>query len=131
MNKNTRIEIVVKKLIKVSFEKGQLNIVKVKEVTKTLSALQKGYAVYGLTLYLTGLKKELDRHRLIIESPVKLTQDQISNIVDIVHDSTPVYDTELVVNPELLAGFRIKIGDDVYEDSLEDRIGQLRKAIYE
>ena len=32
-------------------------------------------------------------------------------------------------NPELIAGFKLKIGDDVYEDSILNRLNRLRKII--
>ncbi len=131
MSKNTKLETLVNRLIKVSIVDGKLNTSKVKEVTKTLSSLSPGSAIKSLELYLNGLKRELDRHRLTIESPVNLSDDQITKITDIVTNSTPVYDTEVIINPRLLAGFKIRIGDEVYEDSVEDRVRQLQEVIHE
>jgi F0F1-type ATP synthase delta subunit len=31
--------------------------------------------------------------------------------------------------PSLIAGFRVKIGDDVYEDSIANRLNNVRKAL--
>lgn len=131
MNKNTKLETIINKLIKVSLISGKLNTVKVKEVTKVLSGLSVGNAIKSLDLYLSGLKRELDSHRLIIESPIKLSDDQINKIKEIVESTTPVYDMEIVIKPNLLAGFKIQIGDQVYEDSLDDRIRKLKEAIHE
>ena len=38
---------------------------------------------------------------------------------------------ELVIkeNKSLIAGFRLKIGDDVYEDSIASRISRLKKSL--
>jgi F-type H+-transporting ATPase subunit delta len=38
-------------------------------------------------------------------------------------------DVQAVVCPSLIAGFRVKIGDDVYEDSIANRLNNVRKAL--
>ncbi len=131
INKNTKLETIVKQLIKVSFIDGKLNPKKVKEIVDSLKTLSVGNAIPSLMLYLKGLKRELAKHRLVIETPVVLSSSQIDAIVEVVDRSILVYETEIIVNPTLLAGFRIKIGDEVYEDSVKDRINQLREKIYE
>lgn len=34
-----------------------------------------------------------------------------------------------IENPQLIAGFRLKVGDDVYEDSIVNRLNRLQKII--
>lgn len=38
-------------------------------------------------------------------------------------------DVQAVDCPSLIAGFRVKIGDDVYEDSIANRLDNVRKAL--
>ena len=38
-------------------------------------------------------------------------------------------DIQAVDCPSLIAGFRVKIGDDVYEDSIANRLNNVRKAL--
>lgn len=38
-------------------------------------------------------------------------------------------DVQAVDCPSLIAGFRVKIGDDVYEDSIANRLNNVRKAL--
>jgi len=131
ISKRSKLETNIKKLVELSFTNGQINKKKVEEVIKTLKTLSVSNAIPALNLYLKGLKRELDKHRLVIETPVALTPAQITAIEEIVERSTPVFDTEVLIKPELLAGFKIKIGDEVYEDSIEDRLDQLKRKIYE
>lgn len=131
MKKNSHLFSVVNQLIKVSFTEGKLNQKKVKEIVDSLKKLSVGSAIPALSLYLKGLKRELDQHRLVIETPVMLTTEQIDEIAKIVGRSTEVFETEVIVKPELLGGFKIKIGDEVYEDTISDRVEQLRKKIFE
>ena len=130
MSKNNRLEKIIYKLVKVSLLNGRLNQKKVNQVISTLKTLSKGTAISGLNLYLGLLKRELDKHRLIIDSPVSLNKDQIDRISKIVNKRTPVFETEVNIKPELFAGFKIQIGDLVYEDSIADRISQIKRTIH-
>lgn len=131
IKKNTSIQKIVAQLIKVSFINGELNPAKVKSIVNTLKTLSVGNAINSLSLYLNLLKGELDKSRLIIETPVKLSQEKIDEIIKIVQKQNQVTETEIIIKPELMGGLRIKIGDEVYEDSLSDRISQIGKVIYE
>jgi|SRR3989344_8559668 len=131
MSKNTKLEKTITKLVKSSFVKNKLNTVEVGKIVNSLKKLPKGEAIQSLSMYLSYLKKELDQHRLIIESPVKLTQAQVDEVTKIVSKSEDVMETEVVINPTLLAGFRLKIGDQVYEDSIDERIKQIGEVIHD
>lgn len=127
--KYKEIEHYIPKLVKASFVKGKLNQPNVRQIVDILKTLSKGNAIKGLTLYLKHLKNAMDQNRLYIESPVKLSPSQIDEIVKIVSSSHPVFETEVKIGPDLLAGFKIKIGDEIYEDSLVNKIAQIKEAI--
>lgn len=131
MKKNTSLQKVVVQLVKVSFIKGELNPAKVKSIVNTLKTLSVGNAINSLSLYLNLLKGELDKSRLIIETPVKLSQEKIDEITEIIQKQNQVTETEIIIKPELLGGLRIRIGDKVFEDSISDRIAQIGRVIYE
>lgn len=107
----------------------RLNPEKVRKIVNVLKKMPKGEAVSALSLYLKLLKQELDKHRLVIETPQPLTKHQLDGITKIVSKNKKIFETEIVINTELLAGFRLKMGDQVFEDSFENRIEQVREAI--
>lgn len=131
IKKNTSIQKIVDQLVKVSFINGELNPPKVKSIVNTLKTLSVGNAINSLSLYLNLLKSELDKSRLTIETPVKISQEKIDEITKIVQKHAQVTETEIIIRPELLGGLRIRIGDEVYEDSISDKIAQIGKVIYE
>lgn len=131
MAKSSKLEKTIAKLVKSSFNKNKLNTTEVGKIVNSLKKLPNGEAIQSLSLYLNLLKKELDLHRLIIESPVKLTQAQVDEVTKIVSKSEDVIETEVVINPTLLAGFRLRIGDQVYEDSIDERIKQIGEVIHD
>ncbi len=127
--KDKQLEKLIHKLVKVSFIKGRLNQPKIRQIIDILKTLSKGNAIKSLTMYLELLKKRLDQNRLFIESPMRLSDSQINEIVKTVEKTTDVYETEVLVNPALLGGFRIKIGDQIYDDSVQSKISQVKEAI--
>lgn len=116
-------------LIGSSFTSSGLNIKKVKKIVSLLKKLPKGEAVSSLSLYLKLLKHQLDAHRLIIETPIPLSKYQLDGIYKLMSQNSKVFETEVRINENLLGGFRIMLGDFVYEDSIEDRIEQVRRVI--
>lgn len=127
--KDKQLEKLIHKLVRVSFIKGKLNQPKIRQIIDILKNLSKGNAIKSLTMYLELLKKRLDQNRLFIESPIKLSDSQINEIVKTVERTTDVYETEVLVNPALLGGFKLKIGDQIYDDSIESKISQVKEAI--
>lgn len=129
ISKNTPIEKIIKELVKVSVPNDRLSKPKVDEIIKVLGGLSKGTAIQALTMYMKGLKQFLGQYRLTIESSVPLSEPQIDRIEEIINQTQPVFETEVNINPNLLGGLRIKIGDNVYDDSLSGKIDQVRKEI--
>jgi len=129
ISKNTQIEKIIPELVKVSFKENRLYKPKVDQIIKVLGKLSKGTAIRALTLYMKGLKQYLGQYRLTIESSVPLTKSQIDQIEELINQSQPVFETEVNINPDLLGGIKIRVGDNIYDDSLADKIEQVRERI--
>lgn len=125
----TNLKKLVTKLAAQSFTKDRIDTSKVKKILAVLKKMPKGESVTALNLYLKLIKYELDKHRLIIESPFPLAKKQIDTIIKASGGSGKVFETEVVINEKLLGGVRFKLGDEMFEDSLEDRIFQVKKVI--
>ncbi|MEY3394520.1 MAG: hypothetical protein RL346_756 [Verrucomicrobiota bacterium] len=72
---------------------------------------------------------EQARRTVIVESATALHDDERQRVVAGLNKN---YGNQLTVeyklNPELLGGLRIKVGDDVYDGSVQGRIDRLSKA---
>ena len=129
INKNTPLKKIIEELVRVSFVDNKLYKPKVDQIIKTLGGLSKGTAIAALSMYLMGIKREADKSRLVIESAIPLSLKQIDRVEDIINRTHPVFETEVIINPKLLGGIKLKIGDTVFDDSLMNRIEQLREKV--
>ena len=129
ISKNTPLEKIINELVKISVPNNRLSKPKVDEIIKVLGGLSKGMAISSLTLYMKGLKQHLSQYHLTIESSIPLSEMQINRIEEAINQTQPVFETEVNINPNLLGGLKIKIGDNVYDDSLVRKIDLVRKEI--
>ena len=129
ITKNTPLKKIIEELVRVSFVSDKLYKPKVDQIIKVLGGLSKGTAIQALSLYLRGIKREVEKSRLVIESAIPLSRRQIDKVEDIISRTHPVFETEVIINPKLLGGIKIKIGDTVFDDSLMHRIEQLREGM--
>lgn len=73
---------------------------------------------------------KLQQHEVVIESAVELTEDELKEFSHSIKNKlgyTPTIVNK--VNPELLGGIRMQIGDQVIDVSLKNRIEQLKNTI--
>lgn len=129
INKNTPLKKIIEELVRISFVNNKLSKPKVDQIIKTLGSLSKGTTIAALSMYLMGIKREADKSRLVIESAIPLSLKQIDRVEDIINRTHPVFETEVIINPKLLGGIKVKIGDSVFDDSLMNRIEQLREKV--
>ena len=85
------------------------------------------HAILGALQRLTRL--ELDRRKVTVESAVELDQTTRQRVVAGLANQ---YGTDLVVqyqvNPALLGGLRIRVGNDVFDGSVQGRLDRLANA---
>ncbi|MBI2595824.1 F0F1 ATP synthase subunit delta [Candidatus Daviesbacteria bacterium] len=129
MTKNANLKNLIIKLARESFVNDKLSAQKVRMFLDLLKKQPKGEAVESLNLYMKLIKNELDKHRLIVEVPYPLSKHQLNGITKLISMNQKIFETEIVINTELLGGFRLKIGDEVFEDTFANRIEQVRNVI--
>lgn len=112
-----------------SFLKGSLDNKKVAEFIQQFKKLPLNESQFVLKEYAKALKRELNKITLIIESTTPLSKEQIKKIETVVSNDFKVSQTENQINPSLLGGFRFKIGDMVFDNSLKSKIEQIGGAI--
>lgn len=129
ITKNTTLGKIIEELVRASFVSDKLYKPKVDQIIKVLGGLSKGTAIAALSMYLKGIKREVEKSRLVIESAIPLSHKQIDRVEDIIGRTYPVFETEVIINPKLLGGVKVKIGDTVFDNSLINRIEQLRERL--
>ncbi len=136
MKKSKYLQKVVKKLVDLSFKDGKVIEQQVTKSIKALKILPKYQAIEGLSEYVKELKRLERAHTMYIETVIPLNAIQIRKIKKIVAKKAmpagrQVKITKVVtrINLEILGGFILKVGDEVWDQSFTDKINQIQEAI--
>lgn len=108
---------------------GQLDDNKLRDlVSKLIAAKPRDYqAILASIQRLTRLEQA--RRTVIVESATALSDGERQKVVTgLTKDYGNKLTIEYKINPELLGGLRIKVGDDVLDGSVQGRIDRLSKA---
>ena len=119
-----------KQLFQASFTNGQLDEAKVRAIAAKIATDKPRHFLGLLKDYQRQVRLEVERHHAIIESAAPL-DDAVSK--DVVRGLKAKYGsevtTEFKVTPELIGGLRIKIGSDVFDSSVRDRLDRLESQL--
>lgn len=129
MKKNKLLEKTIDKLVVASFKDGKIVESQVVKSIKALKALPRYEAIQALTEYLKGIKRMMRKHTVYIETAIPIPQSLLGKIKKIVEKKVLVTKVVTNVNPEILGGFKLKVGDEVWDESLIDKINQVKEAI--
>ena len=120
-----------KKLAQLSLdEEGRVVEEKVEEVIAALRANPPRRHKALLRAYMGCVDREIAKGVAVVEFAGKPDQSAIEALQqELTQHYGRSIQLELRENPDLLAGIRVKVGDDVYEDSVANRIRPLARAL--
>lgn len=128
INKETRQ--LSKQLLRASFTDGQLDGGRVSSLVKALIEKKPRNYLNVLDAYKRLLRLEIEKRTATIESASELSPDAAAQIVD---NLKRKYGTDLAtnisINPELLGGMRIRVGSDVWDSSVRNRLQRLQQQL--
>ena len=113
-----------------SFSDGKLDDEKVRTVVRELADKKPRHYLEILEGYQRYIRLELAKRHATVESAINLereTRDQLRRALKAKYGSDIT--TEFKVSPELIGGLRIKIGSDVWDNSIQDRIDLLENEL--
>jgi F-type H+-transporting ATPase subunit delta len=117
-------------LFRNSFTEGKLDKEKISHMVESLLAERPRHYVDALKDYQRLIRLETEKRHAVIESATQLNSGLANQIVTNLRarygdDLT----TEFRTNPDLLGGLRIKIGDDVWDGSVKQRLHKLQEQL--
>ena len=128
INKETRQ--LSKQLLRASFTDGQLDSGRVASLVKSLIEKKPRHYIQVLEAYQRLLRLEVEKRTATIETATELPQEAGEQIVA---NLKRKYGNELaarfVVNQELLGGMRIRVGSDVWDSSVRNRLQRLQQQL--
>ena len=126
---NKQLKKIVEKLAEGSFSDGRMLEGKVVRAIKLLKALGRTEAILALSDYLALLKRIERKHTMYIETAIALSPLQINKAKKIISKKIKITKVKISINPEILGGFKLKIGDEVYDESILGKINQIKEGI--
>ena len=130
MKINREIRQLSREMLRASFTDGQLDPGKISSLVDSLISKKPRRYIDVLKNYRRLLRLELEKRQAKIESANEMDSATSSELVSNLkrkygRDLT----TEFVVNPELLGGMRIRVGSDVWDGTVRNRLERLQQEL--
>lgn len=129
MKKNRHLHKVVRKLVEVSFKDGKIVEFQVSKSIKFLKSLPRSKAIFALSEYFKELKRKERQHTMYIETVIPLSHIQLYKMKKIVEKKVKITKVTTNINPQILGGFKLTVGDEVWDESVLGKINQIQEAI--
>ncbi|MDO8573150.1 MAG: F0F1 ATP synthase subunit delta [Candidatus Daviesbacteria bacterium] len=129
MKKNKELLKMIRKLIEASFVGGRIIEKEVIRAIMILKSLPQSNAIFAMAEYLKGLKRKEREHTMYIETAIPLSSAIVSRMKKIVEKKVQINKVLININPEILGGFKLKIGDEIWDESIMGKIQQIKEAI--
>lgn len=119
----------INKLAKASFKDCRIIESNVIRSIKLLKMQPKSQAIPALCEYLKSLKMIQRNHTLYIETVAPLSTNQLNKIKKIVEKKTKITKIVTRINPEILGGLKLQVGDEVWDESVLAKLNQVKEVI--
>jgi F-type H+-transporting ATPase subunit delta len=130
MKINKEIRQVSRDLLRSSFTDGQLDQGRIGQMVKWLIEKKPRNYLAILDNYKRLLRLEIEKRTATIETASELAPDAGRQIVENLKRRYGMdLTTNFVVNPELLGGMRIRVGSDVWDSSVRNRLQRLANQL--
>ena len=122
---------IAKRLVEISLnEEGRVDPEKISSILAELRNKPMSHSLPVLRNFLSLIKTKINSYEGYLEK-ADPSSDSSSNLIseNISQAHGKRIDFVIEENNSLIAGFRLRIGDDVYEDSIASRIARLKKSL--
>ena len=130
MKINREIRQLSREMLRASFTDGQLDSGRISSLVDSLIAKKPRHYVDVLKNYRRLLRLELEKRQAKIETATEMDSATSSELVsNLKKKYGSDLTTEVVVNPELLGGMRIRVGSDVWDGTVRNRLERLQQEL--
>ena len=119
-----------KSLLQLSLsDDGRIERDSVKEILESLLVSRPSGLVTILRLFLHQIRRHEYTYHARVEYGGKEGEKLSEKILEKLNqNSSKALDLTVIDNPKLIAGCKIRLGDDVYENSISERLNKLKKT---
>jgi len=130
MKINKEIRRLSREMLRASFTDGQLDPGRIASLVDSLIARKPRNYIGVLKNYRRLLRIEVEKRRARIEIASEVDRETSSRLVaNLKKKYGGDLTTEFVVNPQLLGGMRIRVGSDVWDGSVRNRLERLQQQL--
>jgi F-type H+-transporting ATPase subunit delta len=130
MKLNKEIRQLSRKMLQASFTDGQLDPGRISSLVDSLIAQKPRNYIDVLKNYRRLLRLELDKRHATVETSSEVDPAIRSEIVaNLKSKYGNDLSTEFHVDPQLLGGMRIRVGNDVWDGSVRNRLERLQHEL--
>jgi F-type H+-transporting ATPase subunit delta len=130
MRLNKEARKVCRQLFRTSFTNGKLDSGKAAALVQSIVETKPRHYLDILKDYQRLIRLEVERGHAVVESSAPLAPENAAKVqADLQSKFGADLTTEFKVTPELLGGLRIKIGSDVWDGSVRNRIERLNQQL--
>jgi F0F1-type ATP synthase delta subunit len=110
-------------------DEGRIKRNSVEEILESLRVSRPTGLVTILRLFLHQIRRHEYTYHARVEYGGKEGEKLSEKILEKLNqNSSKALDLTVIDNPKLIAGCKIRLGDDVYENSISDRLNKLQKT---
>ena len=130
MKRDKKITQLAKKLVELSKDNGVVTEAKVGEVLAGLKEVKHRHHLTVLKSFLVFLRREVALQTAVVATPGALSDAALKEIET---HYTKIYGRPVTAvtqaDPSLIAGVRVRVGDDVYDASVAGRLQRLAENV--
>ena len=130
MIRDQKITKLAKKLLELSKDRGVVTESKVTEVLAGLQQVQHRHHLTVLKTFLKYIRREVALQTAVISTPTELS-DHAIKAIEVQFSKLYNRPVGAVTQPDanLIAGVRVRVGDDVYDVSVAGRLQRLAESV--
>ena len=130
MKRDQKITKLAKKLVELSMDNGVVTESKVGEVLAGFQQVQHRHHLAVLKTFLNYLRREVALQTAVVSTPTGLSGDAL-NAIEVQFSKLYNRPVNVVTQPDtsLIAGVRVRVGDDVYDASVAGRLQRLAESV--
>ncbi len=130
MKINKEVRKLSREMLRASFTDGQLDSGRIASLVDSLIARKPRNYIDVLKNYRRLLRLEVEKRRARIETASEVDPETSSTLVaNLKKKYGSDLTTEFVVKPQLLGGMRIRVGSDVWDGTVRNRLEQLQQQL--
>lgn len=129
MKDKKKLKKIAAKSVKLLHNHGKANKDNIEGVVKHLHTLPRAQAIYTISKFIKGLRRKSKEGTAVIESVFPLSKKQMNSIVEKLKEEFFITGVENKVNPEILGGIKVRIGDTVLDYSVNNKLSQVGRII--